>query len=136
MMTIKEYLDSLDLDASVKLHATSFIEEIDKFCNKNKNRLNELPSAGQLEQLKNENKDLIEYIIKQSEKSTNRKWRTKVKDKDQNREVEEVMFYEFLIKKIFGLGENENNSEKLKLMIKYFIEYLVDHIKMSRKDKK
>ena len=135
-MTIKEYLDSLDLDASVKLHATSFIEEIDKFCNKNKNRLNELPSAGQLEQLKNENKDLIEYIIKQSEKSTNRKWRTKVKDKDQNREVEEVMFYEFLIKKIFGLGENENNSEKLKLMIKYFIEYLVDHIKMSRKDKK
>ena len=83
MITIKEYLDSLDLVASVKLHATSFIEEIDKFCNKNKNRLNELPSAGQLEQLK-----------------------------------------------------NENNSEKLKLMIKYFIEYLVDHIKMSRKDKK
>lgn len=129
MKTIKEYLDSLDLDASIKLHTTLYLDEINEFCNKNKNKLNELPSTGQLEYMKliNQPEDLIEYIIHQSEKSTNKKWRTKVKHKDR-----EVMFYEFLIDRIFNIDDNKKDSEKLKLMIKYFIEYLIDYIKMSR----
>jgi len=130
MKTIKEYLDSLDLDASIKLHTTLYLDEINEFCNKNKNKLNELPSTGQLEYMKliNQPEDLIEYIIHQSEKSTNKKWRTKVKHKDR-----EVMFYEFLIDRIFNIDDNKKDSEKLKLMIKYFIEYLIDYIKMSRR---
>lgn len=129
MKTIKEYLDSLDLDASIKLHTTLYLDEINEFCNKNKNKLNELPSTGQLEYMKliNQPEDLIEYIIHQSEKSTNKKWRTKVKHKDR-----EVMFYEFLIDRIFNIDDNKKDSEKLKLMIKYFVEYLIDYIKMSR----
>jgi len=130
MKTIKEYLDSLDLDASIKLHTTLYLDEINEFCNKNKNKLNELPSTGQLEYMKliNQPEDLIKYIIHQSEKSTNKKWRTKVKHKDR-----EVMFYEFLIDRIFNIDDNKKDSEKLKLMIKYFIEYLIDYIKMSRR---
>ncbi len=130
MKTIKEYLDSLDLDASIKLHTTLYLDEINEFCNKNKNKLNELPSTGQLEYMKliNQPEDLIEYIIHQSEKSTNKKWRTKVKHKDR-----EVMFYEFLIDRIFNIDDNKKDSEKLKLMIKYFIEYLIDYIKMGRR---
>ena len=129
MKTIKEYLDSLDLDASIKLHTTLYLDEINEFCNKNKNKLSELPSTGQLEYMKliNQPEDLIEYIKHQSEKSTNKKWRTKVKHKDR-----EVMFYEFLIDRIFNIDDNKKDSEKLKLMIKYFIEYLIDYIKMSR----
>lgn len=129
MKTIKEYLDSLDLDASIKLHTILYLDEINEFCNKNKNKLNELPSTGQLEYMKliNQPEDLIEYIKHQSEKSTNKKWRTKVKHKDR-----EVMFYEFLIDRIFNIDDNKKDSEKLKLMIKYFIEYLIDYIKMSR----
>lgn len=130
MKTIKEYLDSLDLDASIKLHTTLYLNEINEFCNKNKNKLNELPSTGQLEYMKliNQPEDLIKYIIHQSEKSTNEKWRTKVKHKDR-----EVMFYEFLIDRIFNIDDNKKDSEKLKLMIKYFVEYLIDYIKMSRR---
>jgi len=135
MKTIKEYLDSLDLDASIKLHTTLYLDEINEFCNKNKNKLNELPSTGQLEQmkLKKEPEELIGYIIKQSEKSTNKKWRTSVRYLDQNQK--DIMFYEFLIKKIFDLSESEKDkdTEKFKLKVKYFIEYLVDYIKMNRR---
>ena len=97
--------------------------------------MSSLPSTGQLEQmkLKKEPEELIGYIIKQSEKSTNKKWRTSVKHVDQNQK--DIMFYEFLIKKIFDLSESEKDkdTEKFKLKVKYFIEYLVDYIKMNRR---
>lgn len=135
MKTIKEYLDSLDLEASFKTNKTSYLGKIEKFCNKNKNKLSNLPSTGQLEQmkLKKEPEELIGYILKQSEKSTNKKWRTSVKYVDQNQK--DIMFYEFLIKKIFDLSESEKDkdTEKFKLKVKYFIEYLVDYIKMNRR---
>jgi len=135
MKTIKEYLDSLDLEVSFKINTTSYLGEIEIFCSKNKNELSNLPSTGQLEQmkLKEEPEELIGYIIKQSEKSTNKKWRTSVKYVDQNQK--DIMFYEFLIKKIFDLSESEKDkdTEKSKLKVKYFIEYLVDYIKMNRR---
>jgi len=135
MKTIKEYLDSLDLEGSLKLYTTSYFDEMEEFCNRNKNKLSNLPSTGQLEQmkLKKEPEELIGYIIKQSEKSTNKKWRTSVKYVDQNQK--DIMFYEFLIKKIFDLSESEKDkdTEKSKLKVKYFIEYLVDYIKMNRR---
>lgn len=120
--TIDEYLDSLSSEISIKLRSTRFIDEVKEFCKKNESNLNELPSTSQLEQLKliSNPGNLIKYIIDQSEKSTNKKWRTKVLYRGKN-----CPFFEFLIDRIFTINEPE--------ALKYFIEYFTDFLKMGRK---
>jgi len=133
MSKIDTYLKSLELKNNIQESKILYLDEAEIFCKRNENILGNLPSNGQLEQMKLKDKweSLMEYIIDQSKKSTNKKWRTKINYEDRNREDD--MFYEFLIKRIFNLSEKEEDPEKLKLTIKYFIEYLVNCIKMNRR---
>ena len=146
MNKIYKYLDSLELKNEIQSESISYLDEIELFCNRNRNILSNLPSTGQFEQMKSKRnpKDLLEYIKHQSEKSTNKSWKTKIKYENQNKKLD-IMFYEFLIYKIYEIykkcnktvvekiDDNKKDSDKFKLMVNYYIEYLSDHIKMSRR---
>lgn len=130
MNTTEDYLDSLEKENDINIKSASYIEETGEFCKKNKDRLKELPSIGQLEQLKlkNEPKELIRYIIHQSEKTTNKSWRTEVFYRENNKD-KKASFFEFLIERIFSISHKGGNIEECKR----FVEYLLDFLKMSRR---
>lgn len=146
MNKIDKYLDLLELKNEIRIDSIFYLDEIKLFCSRNRNILNNLPSTGQFERmkLKKDPEDLLEYVKHQSEKSTNKSWKTKVKYKNQNKELD-IMFYEFLIYKIHEIykkynkiavakiDNNMKDSGKYKLVVNYYIEYLSDHIKMSRR---
>lgn len=148
MNNIEKYLDSLDLKNRIRIDSISYLEEIELFCNRNGNTLNNLPSTGQFEQmkLKKNPEDLVKYIKHQYEKRTNKSWKTIVKYKKQ-REVSTTMFYKFLIYKIHEIYKyiqenyettehDERDLDIFNLMVNYYIEYLSDNIKICRKGNK
>ena len=146
MNNIEKYIKSLEFKNRIRGKSILYLNEIKSFCNRNINILDNLPSTGQFEQMKliHEPEDLVEYIKHQSEKSTSKRWKTIVIYKKQE-EVLNIMFYKFLMIKIHEIYQKytQENSEKInnhesgnkecKLMVNYYIEYLLDNIKMCRK---
>jgi len=124
MEPIDEYLGSLDSEILIGMKSIQYIDEVKKFFKENKSRLDELPSTSQFEELKLKNnlEDLIKYIIHQSERATNKKWRTMVFYNNRY-----CPFFEFFIERVYSITSNAPE------LVKYFIEYFTDFLKMNRK---
>lgn len=122
MTDLKHFMKKIEEERS----STPLLEEIEKFCQKNKWVIyNEgrLPSISQLEHLMHLNtaEDIAQHIVYQSKKGTHKLWLTEV-----DCQGKEKPFYRYLLDQIIRYSHNSQE--------KYFIRYFIDFIKLTKNE--